>query len=148
MYNNVTQLYIYIYSFFFRFFSHIGYHWMLSGFPLIYFYTVLLLKVYFVKLENKWTPDLKFVIRLNTDKCGKEAIDQWDILNKKEEINHVSLKLPVVLDNKLWTKPHHSHYSGVTYDSQLGANWRIPRSQTWIGCENIQGSQMRDEECD
>ena len=49
---------------------------MLSGFPLIYFYTVLLLKVYFVKLENKWTPDLKFVIRLNTDKCGKEAIDQ------------------------------------------------------------------------
>ena len=49
---------------------------MLSSFPLICFYSALLLKVYFVKLENKWTPDLKFVIRLNPDKSGKEAIDQ------------------------------------------------------------------------
>ena len=49
---------------------------MLSGFPLIYFYTVLLLKVYFVKLENKWTPDLSFIKNLNPDKSRKEAIAQ------------------------------------------------------------------------
>ena len=33
MYSKVVQLYIYIYSFFFRVFFHIGYHGMLSKFP-------------------------------------------------------------------------------------------------------------------
>ena len=33
VYSKVLQLYIYIYSFFFRFFSHIGYHRILSRIP-------------------------------------------------------------------------------------------------------------------
>ena len=91
-------------------------------FPVVYFYSAPLFKVYLVKLANKWTPDLSFVKILNPDKSRKEAIAQWDTLNMKEEIHHVSLKLPVVLVNKLWTKPHHSLSSGVSRDSQLGAN--------------------------
>ena len=77
-------------------------------FPVIYFYSALLFKVYLVKLANKYIPDLSFIKNLNPDKSRKEAIAQWDTLNMKEEIHHVSLKLPVVLVNKLWTKPHHS----------------------------------------
>ena len=36
VYSKVNQLYIYIYPFFFRFFSHIGYYRILTKFPVLY----------------------------------------------------------------------------------------------------------------
>ena len=36
MYSKVIQLYIYMYPFFFKIFSHLGYYRILSSFPVLY----------------------------------------------------------------------------------------------------------------
>ena len=50
MYSRVTQLYTYMYLFFFGFFSHLGYSRVLSKFPVVY--SKSLLAIYFIFLST------------------------------------------------------------------------------------------------